>query len=98
MIGLKVNFGAIVEFQSMVQALLLQVIELTITARESICAVKIIDTKRLVTKRVGDLDYVAWMRCAMQKTEIGLAQPFIEIAEHCAGSCRVVEQPGFDDH
>jgi hypothetical protein len=81
MIGLKMNFSAIVEFQSMVQALLLQVIEFSITAREAICAIKIIDAERLVTKRVGDLDYVTWMRCAMQEAEIGLAQPFIEIAE-----------------
>ena len=82
MIFLQVYLGAVIQYQAAVPALLPQVFEFTISACQPIGAVEVVDAQRGVAERVGALDQVARVRGAVQKAEVGLAEPFVEIAEH----------------
>ena len=81
MVAAKMYLGAVIELESGFPVLLTQVLEFTVTARQTVSAVEIVDTQRLVTQPVGGFDKIAWMRCAVQKTEIGFTQPLVEIIE-----------------
>jgi len=82
MIRFEVYLGSIIQLKPEMLVLLLEIIQFAITSRQAVSTVKVVDTKRLVAKRIGSFDYVPRMRCPLQKTEIGFTKPFVEIIEH----------------
>jgi len=64
--------------------LLADVFEFTITTCEPVSTVEVINSQGLVTKPISRFDQITRMRCAVQKAEVCLTKPFVEIAEHAA--------------
>ena len=76
MVALKMYLGTIIQLETVIclSTLLLQMFELTVTTRQPIGTIKVINTQRLVAEAVGRFNQIARMRCAVQKTEVGFTQ------------------------
>ena len=71
MIALQVYLGTIIQLETlmmslmMAQLLLFQALEFTVTTRQPIGTIEIINTQRLVTKAVGCFNQITRMRCTL---------------------------------
>ena len=65
MIALQMYLGAVIQFQTAMPTLLLQVFEFPVTARQTIGAIEVVDTQRLIAEPVGAFNQVARVRRAV---------------------------------